>query len=64
MDDQTTHMAVADYFLRPGYIYMPDKPTAISAVVGSGVAVCVYDKKRKVGGMNLYNHAEKHPQDG
>jgi chemotaxis protein CheD len=33
---------------------MPDKPTAISAVVGSGVAVCVYDKKKKVGGMNLY----------
>ncbi len=54
MDDQTKHMTVADYFLRPGYIYMPDKPTAISTVVGSGVAVCVYDKKRKVGGMNLY----------
>jgi len=64
MDDQTTHMAVADYFLRPGYIYMPDKPTAISAVVGSGVAVCVYDKKRKVGGMNLYKlPANKKEQD-
>lgn len=47
MDNQTKHMTVADYFLRPGYIYMPDKPTAISTVVGSGVAVCVYDKKRK-----------------
>lgn len=54
MDDQTRHIAVADYFLRPGYIYMPDKPTAISTVVGSGVAVCVYDKKRRIGGMNLY----------
>jgi chemotaxis protein CheD len=54
METHSKNMAVFDYFLRPGYIYMPDKPTAISAVVGSGVAVCVYDKKKKIGGMNLY----------
>jgi chemotaxis protein CheD len=65
METHTKHMTVTDYFLRPGYIYMPDKPTAISAVVGSGVAVCVYDKKNKVGGMNLYklpaNHKDQDP---
>jgi chemotaxis protein CheD len=60
MESHAKNMTVTDYFLRPGYIYMPDKPTAISAVVGSGVAVCVYDKKKKVGGMNLYKLPANH----
>lgn len=33
---------------------MPDSPTVISAVLGSGVSVCLYDRKRKVGGMNSF----------
>jgi len=45
----------ANYFLQPGYIFLATQPTVISGVTGSGVAVCVYDRKRKIGGMNLFH---------
>ncbi|WDP92701.1 MAG: chemotaxis protein CheD [Desulfobacter sp.] len=58
----TTHSdspAVLDYFLRPGFIYLPEKPTVISTVLGSSVSVSLYDKRLKTGGMNhfLFPHA-------
>ena len=43
-----------DYFLKPGFIYLPEKPTAISTVLGSSVAVTLYDKTLKMGGMNHF----------
>ena len=43
-----------NYFLAPGHIYAPLEPTIISSVLGSAVAVCLYDRKRHVGGMNLF----------
>jgi chemotaxis protein CheD len=42
-----------DYFLRSGYIYFPAKPTTISTVLGSSV-VTLYDKSKKIGGMNHF----------
>ena len=45
-----------DYFLQPGYIYITAKPTHISAVLGSCVAICLYDRKRKVAGMNHFQY--------
>ena len=42
------------YLLEPGYIYLPAEPATISAVLGSAVSVCLYDRKRGVGGMNHY----------
>ncbi len=42
------------YFLTAGYIYVPSKPTMISLVVGSCVAVCIFDKKRRSGGINQF----------
>ncbi len=49
-----------DYFLKPGYIYLPAKPTTISTVLGSSVAVTLFDKSMKIGGMNhfLYPYVE------
>jgi chemotaxis protein CheD len=44
----------ADYFLRPGYIYVPGEPTLISTVLGSCVAVCLWDRERRYGGMNHF----------
>ncbi|OQY13363.1 MAG: hypothetical protein B6I31_01340 [Desulfobacteraceae bacterium 4572_19] len=46
--------AVINYFLNPGYLFVTEKPTAISTVVGSCVAVCLFDKKRRTGGMNHF----------
>ncbi len=45
-----------DYFLEPGYIYVTARPTHISAVLGSCVAVCVYDRKNNVAGMNHFQY--------
>jgi chemotaxis protein CheD len=42
------------YFLKPGYILVPETPTIISTVLGSCVAVCLYDRNRKTGGMNHF----------
>lgn len=42
------------YFLQPGYIFVPDQSISISTVIGSGVSVCIYDKKNRIGGMNHF----------
>ena len=42
------------YYLEPGYIFLAEKPTSISTVLGSCVSVSIYDRKRKVGGMNHF----------
>ena len=46
--------ATEKYYLEPGYIFLAEKPTSISTVLGSCVSVCIYDRKRKVGGVNHF----------
>ena len=46
--------APSNYFLKPGYIYLPSEPTVVSTVLGSCVAVILWDKNRKVGGINHF----------
>jgi chemotaxis protein CheD len=43
-----------NYYLEAGYIFLAEKSTSISTVLGSCVSVCIYDRKRKVGGMNHF----------
>lgn len=43
-----------EYYLNPGYIYVPGVPTLFSTVLGSSVAVCLWDRKRACGGMNHF----------
>lgn len=45
---------VYKYHLQPGYIYTSTDATVVSAVVGSCVAVCLYDRRNQVGGMNHF----------
>jgi chemotaxis protein CheD len=47
------HQSV-QYYLKPGYIYVSENPSAIQTVLGSCVGVCLFDKKRKYGGMNHF----------
>ncbi|MBF0210903.1 MAG: chemotaxis protein CheD [Desulfamplus sp.] len=47
-----------DYLLKPGFIYLADKPISISTVVGSSVAISLFDKKNKIGGMNHFQFPE------
>ncbi len=44
----------ANYFLKPGYIYLPARPTVVSTVLGSCVAVVLWDRKRRAGGINHF----------
>ncbi|MFO7784295.1 MAG: chemotaxis protein CheD [Thermodesulfobacteriota bacterium] len=46
--------APANYFLKPGYIYLPVRPTVVSTVLGSCVAVVLWDGKRGAGGINHF----------
>jgi chemotaxis protein CheD len=54
MNDSSQALTPANYFLEPGFVIMPSGPTVISAVLGSGVSICMFDRKRKVGGMNSF----------
>jgi len=45
-----------NYFLKPGYIFLAEKPTVISTVLGSCVSVCIYDRKLKTGAMNRFQY--------
>jgi len=45
---------VGTYFLEPGYVYFSRQPTTLRTVVGSCVAVCLYDRILQMGGMNHY----------
>ena len=60
MPQDSSQVITKDYFLKPGFIYLPAKPTTISTVLGSSVSVSLYDRSQKIGGMNhfLYPYAE------
>lgn len=42
------------YYLQPGYIFVNTEPSLISTVLGSGVAVCVWDRVSGIGGMTHF----------
>ncbi|MBN2255914.1 MAG: chemotaxis protein CheD [Deltaproteobacteria bacterium] len=54
MTHESGEVLTSNYFLEPGYIFIASEPTVISTVLGSSVAVCIYDRKRKTGGMNHF----------
>lgn len=41
-------------FLHPGQVFAAPDPTEITTILGSCVAVCLFDRARRVGGMNHY----------
>lgn len=44
----------ASTFIHVGQIHVDSSPSAISTVLGSCVAVCLYDSRLGIGGMNHY----------
>ncbi|MDQ1245462.1 MAG: chemotaxis protein CheD [Campylobacterota bacterium] len=46
--------SISTNFIHVGQIYADNGPIQISTVLGSCVAVCLYDKKLGIGGMNHY----------
>jgi len=43
-----------EYFLYPGYIFLSPEPYLISTVVGSSVAVALWDTESRQGGMSNF----------
>lgn len=42
------------HYLMPGQIFATSQPFAISTIVGSGVAVCLWDSEHRIGGANHF----------
>lgn len=45
-----------NHYIRPGHIIMPTRAMRLAAVVGSGVVVTIYDRRRRQGGVSYYTH--------
>jgi len=45
---------VENIYLYPAALIVPDKPAYVHTILGSCVSVCLYDKVRKVGGINHF----------
>ena len=50
-------VAEKSYFLQPGFIFVSRDPYRIQTVLGSCVAVCLWDEALLFGGMNHFIHA-------
>ncbi len=48
----------ASFYLEPGYIYCAAEPSTVQTVLGSCVAVCLWDSKRALGGINHFLYPE------
>ena len=42
------------HFLYPGQLYVSREPAIITTILGSCAALCLWDRHRKIGGMNHY----------
>lgn len=53
----------ARHYLIPGKIFAAAQPFAINTIVGSGIALCLWDSDRRIGGANHFMLPEG-PEDG
>jgi chemotaxis protein CheD len=42
------------HFLYPGQVFVSQEPVTISTILGSCAAVCLWDNRKQIGGMNHY----------
>jgi chemotaxis protein CheD len=50
----SNEIEVFRYHLQPGFMFTSLDPALVTTVVGSCVAVCIYDRRLKAGGINHY----------
>lgn len=60
MTEESTLEPRFTFYLQPGYLYFTRATAAISTVVGSCVAVCLWDKELNYGAMNHFLSPEIH----
>ncbi len=51
-DEKAT--ATPKHFLYPGQIFVSREPAVITTILGSCAALCLWDSRKKIGGMNHY----------
>jgi len=47
-------VTVAARFLQPGHLVVSAEPLVVTTILGSCVAVCLWDEQRRVGGINHF----------
>jgi chemotaxis protein CheD len=52
--DQAPEQVVAHQFLLPGQLLVTKESTMVSTILGSCVAICLWDQRLQVGGLNHY----------
>ena len=45
---------ISTHYLYPSALHVPSSPCRVTTVLGSCVAVCLYDNEKKIGGINHY----------
>jgi chemotaxis protein CheD len=50
----TPETALSNYFLFPSTLYASTKATVVQTVLGSCVALCLFDTRLQIGGINHY----------
>jgi chemotaxis protein CheD len=41
-------------FVQPGQVFVTGRPTAVTTILGSCIAVCLWDEQRRIGGVNHF----------
>jgi len=44
----------ANIYLQPGQLHVADRPATITTILASCIAVCLFDPRRRIGGMNHF----------
>lgn len=50
----TISAALPTYYLHPGIVFAPEQPHLVTTVLGSCIAVCLWDPQLRIGGINHY----------
>ena len=54
MKMESSSQPIKTHFLYPAALFAEQEPHMVDTILGSCVAVCLYDPKRKIGGINHY----------
>jgi chemotaxis protein CheD len=54
IQDSNQALEAYEYYLKPGFLYLTREATVIYTVLGSCVAVCLWDRHNRIGAMNHF----------
>lgn len=53
-DPAVDSITLPSHYLHPGNVFAPERPHQVTTVLGSCIAVCLWDQKLGIGGINHY----------